>query len=185
MKEKSTLITGIILSILIIIIIALSNNLYHLNRTVQSMNKDAVSETPIEESIASIENRIKNLELEMPKDDLNQFIAMITLDLNRTKDLLNKVEGLETVFGKIVALDQSSDVIFEVELVDTQENIQIKRAKNCTVYMAGQYTSVLIDMDEFLVNLEADLESNFIDGFTFKMVDGLVVQIYQGWGELE
>ena len=184
MKEKLTLATPLIVLILIIVILILGSNLYNLNTTVESMKSDEVIENHLEEKIFSIENRINTLELDMPDENLNQFIIATTLDLNRMEDLLNKVDGLETVYGIITGLDKSRGVTLDVELADTQESIKIKLADNCTVYMAGQFTRGQIDTATFIKMVEQDLKNDFQQGFTFKMVNGKAVQIYQGWGDL-
>jgi len=184
MKEKLTAAILIIVLILIIVILILSNNLNNSNTTVEAIKSDEVIENHLEEKITSIENRINNLELEMPDEDLNQFIIAITMDLNRIEDLLNKVDGLETVYGIITGLEKSRAVILDVELADTKENIQIKLAENCTTYMVGQFAKELIDTEAFLKVVEEDLENEFTQGFTLKIVNGKAVQIYQGWGNL-
>ncbi|SCY55919.1 hypothetical protein [Alkaliphilus peptidifermentans] len=184
MKEKLTLVTPTIVLVLIILILFLSNNLYNLNTTVEEMKSDKVTQNHLIEKITNIEKRINNMELEMPDENLNQFIIATTFDLNRIEDLLNKVDGLETVYGIITGLDKSREVILDVELADTQENIQIKLAENCTVYMVGQFARAPIDTEKFLTLMEEDLKNGFKQGFTFKIVNGRVVQIYQGWGGL-
>ncbi len=185
MKEKSTLITPIIVSILIIIILILSNNLHNLNTAVEAMKSDKVIQNHIEEKITSIENRINDLEIEMPHQNLDQFIRSITLELNRIEDLLNKVDRLETVYGIITGIDKSREVILNVELADTQENVQIKLAEDCTQYMITEIARVPIDTEEFIKMVEQDLKNDFQQGFTFKIVNGKAVQIYQGWGDLK
>lgn len=184
MKEKVTLATSIIVLILIIVILILSNNLYNLNRTVEAIKSEDFIESHIEERITSIENSLNSLALDMPNEDLNQFIIATRMELNRIEDLLNKIDGLETVYGIITGLDKSREVILDVELHDTQESIQIKFAENCTVYMIGQFTLGPIDTEEFLELLEKELVDGLPQGFTFKIVNGKAVQIHQGWGDL-
>lgn len=184
MKAKITLVTPIIVVILIVVMLILSYNLHNLNTTVEAMKSDEFIENHLEEKIMAIENRVNNLEIEIPDQNLDQFIRSTILELNRMEDLLNKVDGLETVFGVINSLDKSSQIILDVELADTQENIQIKLADNCTVYVAGQFTRIPIDTQEFIKMVEQDLKKDFQQGFTFKIVNGKAVQIYQGWGDL-
>ncbi|SDK11282.1 hypothetical protein [Natronincola ferrireducens] len=184
MKAKLTLVTPSTVVILIVVILILSYNLYNLNTTVEAMKSNEVIENHLEEKITDIENRVNNLEIEMPNQNLDQFIRSTILELNRMEDLLNKVDGLETVFGVITGLDKSSQIILDVELADTQENIQIKLAENCTAYVAGQFTRVPIDTEEFIKMVEQDLKKDFQQGFTFKIENGKAVQIYQSWGDL-
>lgn len=179
MKEKLTLATPIIVSILIIVILILSNNLHNLNTTVEAMKSDNLAE-----KVTSIENSVNNLKFEIANETLDQFIKSTVLELNRMEDLLNKVDGLETVYGAITGLDRSREVILNVEVADTQENIQIKLAENCTYYRIGQFALGPIDTEEFLKNLEEELKNKVRQGFTFKIVNGKAVQIYQGWGGL-
>ncbi len=114
----------------------------------------------------------------------NQFIRSTILELNRIEDLLNKVDGFETVYGIITGIDESREIILNVELADTQEKIQIKLAENCTAYMIAQFSLALIDTEEFVKLLEEEIKNGFPQGFTFKIVNGKAVQIYQGWGDL-
>jgi len=185
MKEKLTLATSIIVLILIIVVLVLSNNLRNLNTTLETMKSDKVIENHLEAKVTSIESRVNDLEFEMPNQNLDQFIKSTALELNRIEDLLNKVDGLETVYGIITGLDKSREVILNVELEDTQENIQIKIAENCTSYMIAQFGVAPIDTEEFLKLLEEELKNGFPQGFTFKIVNGKAVQIYQGWGSLK
>lgn len=184
MREKLTLATPIIGLILIIGILILSNNLYNLNTTVEAIKSNENIQNHLEEKITSIENRISNLEFEMPNQNLDQFIKATILELDRIEDLLNKVDGLETIYGTITELDKSREIILNVELADTQENVQIKLADNCTQYMIAQFARAPIDTEEFLKLLEEDLKNESPQGFTFKIVNGKAVQIYQGWGGL-
>lgn len=141
----------------------------------------------LEEKLNGIEKRVNHLENDMPDQDLEQFIKTTLLEFNRIEDLLHKVDGLETKFGIITGLNQSAgtrETIFNVELADTQENIQIKADENCTVYMIGQFARAPIETEEFLEMMEQDLMNDFQQGFTFKLVNGKAVHIYQGWGAL-
>ena len=152
-------------------------------------NEEAEKNTKnqLEEKITGIEKKVDHLENDMPDQDLEQFIITTQLEFNRIEDLLHKVDGLETKYGIITGLNLSADpmeTIFDVELADTQENIQIKADESCTVYMIGQFAKAPIETAEFLQMMEQDLMNDFQQGFTFKIVNGKAVQIYQGWGEL-
>lgn len=184
MKGKLILTTSIIVSILIIGILILGNKLDNLNKTVEAMKSGEAIERHLEEKITSIENKVNDLEIEMCDQNAENFIRSTILELNRMEDLLNKIDGLETVFGIITGLDKSSEIILDVELADTHENTQIKLAENCTVYVVGQFTRVPIDIEEFIKMVEQDLRNDFQQGFTFKIVNRKAVQIYQGWGDL-
>lgn len=203
MKEKLTLATSVIGLILIVGVLILGNNLYNLNTTVEAMRSDRAIEIPyekirqldllqlhIEEKVANFESRIDNLEYKIPNQDLDQFIWSTIAELNRIEDLLNKIDGLETVYGVITDLNKSSQISLNVRVAkldvkgnyhDTQENIEIKLAENYTPYMVGQFTLAPIDNEEFIKVVEQDLKNDFQQGFTFKIVKGKVVQIYQGY----
>ena len=183
MKEKLTLVTSIIVLVLIIVVLILSYNLHNLNTAIEAMKSDKVIQNNLEED-NSIENRVNNLELEMRNQNLNQFVRLTKLELNRIEDLLNKVDGLETVYGIITGLDQSREVILNVELADTQENIQIKLAEDYTPYMITEIALAPIDTEEFVKVIEKDLKNESPQGFTFKILNGKAVQVYQGWGGL-
>lgn len=182
MKQKLTLAIPIIVLGLIIVVLVLSYNLYHLNTTIEAIKSDNNTQNHLDDKMTSFENRVKNIEFEMPNQ--NQFVRSIELELSRIEDLLNKVDGLETVYGIITGLDQSRGIILNVELADTQENIQIKLAENCTQYMITEIALAPIDTDEFVKLLEEELKNGYPQGFTFKMVNGKAVHIYQGWGGL-
>ena len=184
MKQKFTLATPIIVFGLIIVVLILSYNLHNLNRTIEAIKSEKIVQNHIEEKMTSIENRVNNIEVEMPKQNQNQFVRSTELELKRIEDLLNKVDEIETVYGIITGLDQSKGIILNVELADTQENVKIKLAANCTQYMITEIALAPIDTTEFVKRLEEELKNGYSQGFTFKIVNGKAVHIYQGWGSL-
>lgn len=170
MKDKVRVIMSIAIIILAISSLVISFQLNQLSNTVQAMNRD--------EHDLSQENRMMQLE-----DQLQRQFLTTEKDLNRLSDLLSKVQGLDTLIGTTVAVDQSNGILFDVEIRDTKELIQLKVADNCTFYLAGQFTSERVDTETFLNLLNANLANNTPDGFTFKIVNGQAVQVYQGWGD--
>ncbi len=190
MKMKLAYVNAFIIVVLIGVTLSLSDNLHNLKTTVEAMKHEEVeeiNESQLEEEMDGIEERVSNLEIEMPDQDLNQFIKSTLLEFNRMEDLLHKMDGLETKFGIINGLRQSRETmetILDVELADTQENIHIIVDENCTVYMIGQFARAPIETEAFMEMMEQDLKNDFQQGFTFKILNGKAVHIYQGWGEL-
>jgi len=184
MKEKLTLGKPIIVLGLIIVLLVLSYNLHNLNKTIEAMKSDKILQNHLDEKMTSIESRVNNLKFEMPNQNQNQFVRSTELRLNRIEDLLNKVDGLKTEYGIITGIDKSRGIILNVKLADTQENIQIKLAENCTQYMITEIALAPIDTHEFVKRLEEELKNGYPQGFTFKIVNGKAVHIYQGWGGL-
>lgn len=183
-KSKTTLIMTAIVVILVIVVIIFGYALYNMSLTVEAMKSDVIKNKALEDEIYSIEKAIGNIEIEMPEQNIDQYIRATSLQLNRIEDLLNKVDGLGTIFGVITDIDKSNEIILEVELADIKEIIRVRMADNCTVYMITEISSVPVETEEFIKMLEEDLKGGFNQGFTFKIVGEKAVQIYQGWGEM-
>lgn len=192
MKQKSDLLTKGVLLIFSVIIIILAYNLYQLNSKVQRLeNQDIASLSTeatqvqfeqVDEKISRIESDLEQLLLAMPNSDLTQFVSATTLELARIEELLNKMDGIETVYGKITDLkiNDEKEMTLVVEIPKQQEVVTLELTENCTFRVVGQFSLVPIETKEFVAMITQNLEDNFYDRFTFKMIGEKVVQIYQG-----
>lgn len=125
-----------------------------------------------------------------PKHELNDFIRVTNADLKRTEDLLNKLDGLETVYATINSIEEAERLSFEVKIVDINndgttrqtDNIRkIEAIEALTPYAAGQSTLTPVTIEDFLEIIKSDISGDNHEVFTFKLVNNKVVQVYQGF----
>lgn len=125
----------------------------------------------------------------MPNQSLTDFIATTNSDLERINELLNKTDAIETVYGIITRISKEEQVSFNILLVEidnhgkfqkTEEVRKIKCESDFKPYMTGQYSLSSISREEFISFIEESLKNNFEEVFTFKIINGRIVQIHQG-----
>jgi hypothetical protein len=179
MNNKSAfLLMATAMTILAVILIA-ANHLQDLNSEVITLENERAEETELRGEVAALESRLNHLEHRMPKRDLEQSAQQATMELSYVEDLLGKVSEIETVFGRIIGYEASEGILLQVDIMDSNETVEIPVADNCTLYMVTEIIWAPIASKDFMEFLEeAAVDSSEV--FTFKMVEGKAVQIFQG-----
>lgn len=181
--------TGSLLIILVILasaLIILNINYFDLRNRVNSIETSSDLESNLEERFTVVESELNKYSFENIERNISQLGSMHTLELSRMEDLINRVEEIDTLYGQITGVSEtSSDLNLDIVLADSNETIRVYLEDDCSVYMISENGLVLIDLSEFKKNLGADLDNGIISGYTFKLIEGKVVHIYQGWGSLK
>lgn len=179
MNNKSAfLLMATAMTILAVILIA-ANHLQDLNSEVIALENERAEETELRVEVAALESRLNHLEHRMPKTDLEQSAQQAAMELSYVEDLLGKVSEIETVFGRIIEYDASDEMLLTVEILDSQEIIELPLADNYTPYMVTEITWAPITSKDFMEFLEEAAEDSS-EVFTFKILEGKAVQIFQG-----
>lgn len=179
MKSKPALYITATVIIMLAVLLMAAHHLQDLESEAESLENELVEEIDLRRNITSLESRLNHLEHRMPRVDLEQRIQATNMELVYVADLLNKVREIETVFGRITGYDTTEGIILEITLLETEEIIKIPLAENSTQYMVTEITWAPIDTEvfiDFLHEAEGDKE----EVFTFKIIDGKAVQIFQG-----
>lgn len=184
MKKTGSLL--IISAILASALIILSINHFDLRNRVYSIETSSDLESNLEERFTVVESELNKYSFENIERNISQLGSMYTLELSRMEDLINRVEGIDTVYGQITGMSETStDLNLDIVLADSNETSRVYLEDDCSVYMISENGLVLIDLSEFKKYLGADLDNAINSGYTFKLIEGKVVHIYQGWGSLK
>lgn len=205
MKEKIVVFAIVIVLILTTVILLFNNDINKLNASVETMEYDSditilhseieqlkLLQIEMETEIASLEKEVNSIRGELPNVFLEEFIWTTDTDFNRVEELLNRIDGIKTVYGFLTGVNRGKEISFSIKLgelddegkyVKTEKDMEIIFDEYFTPYMAGQYTLSPMDSDEFVNLMERDLATTQEQYLTFKMVNGKAVQIYQGWGK--
>jgi len=179
MKNKPALLITATAIIVLAVLLMAANHLQDLEGEAEALGNDSVEEIDLRRDITSLESRLTHLEHQIPRVDLEQSIQRANMELSYVEDLLNKAMEIETVFGRITGCDTTEGILLEVALLGTEETIEISLADNSTQYMVTEITWAPISTEDFIEFLhEAEEDSEEL--FTFKMIDGKAVQIFQG-----
>lgn len=179
MKNKPALLITATAIIVLAVLLMAANHLQDLESEAEALGNDSVEEIDLQRDITSLESRLSHLEHQIPRVDLEQSIQRANMELAYVEDLLNKVAEIETVFGRITGYDTTEGILLEVALLGTEETIEISLADNSTQYMVTEITWAPISTEDFIEFLQ-EAEEDSEELFTFKMIDGKAVQIFQG-----
>lgn len=184
MKIKVSLYVMII--ILALALIILSSKYFDLKSSVDSIQANLDLEYNLAERFTIIESELNKYSFENIERNISQLGSLYTLELSRMEDLINRVDRIHTIYGQITGMSEmSSELNMDILLADSSETSRVYLDENCSAYMISENGLVLIDFSEFKKYLGKDLDDGVNSGYTFKLIEGKVVHIYQGWGSIK
>lgn len=190
MKGISKFTLVVVLIILSLVVLSLMMDGQRIQRSMETMEGGNKTE--------ELEKRIELLELSdfQAKEELskieanhNNFVKSLELEKQRTIDLLNKTDGLETIYGVIDSLSGDRQKYINIkEMVKDSEgeyslNDRASRLvadNDFTPYMFTEIGLTALSQEEFLSFIEDEIANESEEIFTFKVIKGKIVQIYQG-----
>lgn len=183
--KKFFLIYALIVMI-VLVNIYMSNRIIELNNMLISLQNSTNNELNFAERLSKLESNIDEYTFQIIDRNISQLQNHSKLELNRMEDLIEKVGDVKTIYGEITGLDEiSGEKNIDITPVDSNEKVQLHINKNCSVYVISEIGLVLIDFSEFEKIIIEDLNKGNKSGYTFKIIDGQIAHIYQGWGGLE
>lgn len=175
----------------LIVVFALANvymsyRIFELNNMLVSLQNSMNIELNFEERLSKLESNIDEYTFENIERNISQLQNHLILELNRMGDLIEKIGDVKSIYGEITGLDEVlGEKHLEITPVDSSEKVKLQINKNCSVYEISENGLIQIDFSEFEKIIIDDLNKGNKLGYTFKLVDGQISHIYQGWGGLE
>lgn len=193
MKRTSKILLVIIILVLSLVIISLLMDGQRIERTIETIKDDYQGEE-IQRKIKELELGLlkmedKNLNLELSHND---FVRDTQAQLERLEELLNKTDALETVYGLITSISGDQEISFNIltvevddlgEYIPSERNRLIRSENDFTAYLISETGLVSSSQEKFLNTVENEIQDNNQMPYTFKIVKGKAVQIYQGYVE--
>lgn len=166
--------------------IYMSYRIIELNNMLVSLQNSKNIELNFAERLSKLESNIDKYTFETIDRNISQLQNHLKLELNRMGDLIEKVGDVKAIYGEINGFDEvSGEKHLDITPVDSNEKVQLHINENCSVYVISEDGLVLIDFAEFEKIIIEELNKGNKLGYTFKLIDGEISQIYQVWGGLE
>ncbi|MGV8154666.1 MAG: hypothetical protein ACLKAO_10185 [Alkaliphilus sp.] len=126
-----------------------------------------------------IEQRFRSLEVDIlnTRGELKSIEDIIT----RLNDLVYLKGDFTVIRGSIVDFEIGEKILFYIKEENTSgtETTKIEVSKDCIPYFAGQFGLVRGELADLIDKVTSEIESEFYDNYTFIIVDGKLVYIYQ------
>lgn len=166
--------------------IYMSYKIFEFNNKLVSLQKSMDIEANLSERMSKIESNVDEYAFENIDRNISQLQNHVKLEMNRMGDLIEKVGDVKSIYGVITGFDEvSGEMILDVIPVDSNKTLQFQINKKCSAYVITENGLVLMDFSEFKKGLVEEVNKAIQLGYTFKILDGQISHIYQGWGGLE
>jgi|GEM_PF-3166101 len=168
-------------------------------RTLNRLNALMENETsfPVSMSEASLEPASPEEAANAGSNEETQWTEAIEMEhdqrlidlerkIERLNDILLEVEGVEVVHGKITSISHLDGWVLEIEYLENVGPYII--SSEVKAYLIDLIGLTEVTMEDLEKKVEVDLKTyemsrRKMDTYTFIVVNGEILHIYQGWGD--
>ena len=191
MKKFFTFFLTIIIIFLLVMVVSLSMDIHRLEASIGSIEDDNYI-VDLQEKTEELRLLQLNMEEEIlnVENHLNSYIKSADANSQRLEDLLNKTDVIETEYGMNTSIYKGDQISLNIlplevdnqgEYIKGQWNRTIRCDNDFTPYLISEIGLVAISRESFIESIESEIEDNSEIPYTFKIVRGRAVQIYQGY----
>lgn len=114
---------------------------------------------------------------------LEQRVNLAQHSIKRLEDLINKTLGLKKIAGSITNLTKISDTTYVViieDAYDKRKTYELQLSKTCVPFFISEIGLVQSRYEDLIEKISIDLKQDFMDTYTFILIDDKIEQVYQG-----
>lgn len=136
----------------------------------------------------NIEERLSSLEVE-GNTELRQRIVVTEIMINRIQDLILRQDNINVKYGTIKGIQENENIILEIREYDPNneeyrsELVSLEVTNDCKPYFYSEIGLVQASIQDLIEKVTIEVNENFEDDYTFIIIDGKVVQVYQGYSQ--